>query len=208
MTNPTEEELPAGENSAAQEATSSGNDEQQRREFMSSVLAGTFGVAVGLIPAVTASLFLLHPLIRKGKAGSDEGDEGFVKLSTTLDSLATDGTPRLDKVLADKVDAWNKFLDQPIGAVYLRRMPDGPDGKPQVLAFNTRCPHLGCAVEYRAGEQDFFCPCHTSAFALDGVKKNAIPPRGLDDLEVKLDGNQIWVKFQNFRATTAEKIPV
>lgn len=210
MVSPNDEPRPEG--TASPEVSASGetrpvDNESQRRDFMVSLLAGTLGVAVGLIPAVTGVLFLLHPLVRKGQ-GEEGADDGFVKLSTTLDGLPADGTPQLDKVLSDKVDAWNKFLDQPVGAVYLRRLPESTDGGPQVVAFNTRCPHLGCAVEYRSGEQDFFCPCHTSAFELDGTKKNVIPPRNLDSLEVKIEGNEIWVKFQNFRATTAEKIPV
>lgn len=180
---------------------------EPRRDFMSNVLAAVIGAAVGVIPAITATLFLLHPLIRRSKAGQD-GDDGFVKLSTTVDSLPQDGTPVLDTVLVDKADAWNRFLDQPVGSVYLRLITGGSDEGPQVIAFNSRCPHLGCAVEYRDHSEEFYCPCHTSAFDLDGNKKNDIPPRGLDDLEIDTRGNEIWVRFQNFRATTTEKIPV
>ena len=84
-------------------------------------------------------------------------------------------------------------------------------------AFNVTCPHLGCAVEYRKTPVDhkpeFFCPCHTSAFQLNGEKKNQIPPRDLDSLETKVvkndkGENEIWVKYQEFRATLGEKVPV
>jgi menaquinol-cytochrome c reductase iron-sulfur subunit len=34
-------------------------------------------------------------------------------------------------------------------------------------------------------------------------------PRGLDDLVVEIrNGTEVWVKFQNFRAGTHDKIPV
>ena len=78
------------------------------------------------------------------------------------------------------------------------------------------CPHLGCSVDFRPAEQDFFCPCHTSAFALDGKKTNEIPPRDMDSLEVSMRtngaddpaGQEIWVRYQKFRGATAEKIAV
>jgi menaquinol-cytochrome c reductase iron-sulfur subunit len=71
-------------------------------------------------------------------------------------------------------------------------------------------------VNYRRAENDFFCPCHTSAFALDGKKSNEVPPRDMDALEVAMRtggkddpaGSEIWVKFQNFRRATSERIPI
>ena len=125
-------------------------------------------------------------------------------------ALPEDGTPQQFTVFDDKQDAWNLFREVPIGSVWLRRI-----GK-QVIAFNTVCPHLGCAVGHRPSENDFFCPCHTSAFDLDGKKLNEVPPRDLDVLEVRRksggveqeDGDEIWIKFQNFRAATSEKVPV
>jgi len=39
----------------------------------------------------------------------------------------------------------------------------------QMLAFDARCPHLGCAV--RGAQQLFICPCHGSLFNLDGSVK-------------------------------------
>ena len=31
-----------------------------------------------------------------------------------------------------------------------------------------KCPHLGCAIDYRKNTNDYFCPCHNSTFGLDG----------------------------------------
>ena len=61
----------------------------------------------------------------------------------------------------------------------------------------------------KPAEKIYFCPCHTSEFKLDGTKQNDIPPRHLDTLEIQIrNGGEVWLKFQNFRATTPEKIPV
>jgi len=47
-------------------------------------------------------------------------------------------------------------------------------------------------------------------FALDGHISDPNSPawRGMDTLPVEIRDGQIWVKFQNFRAGRAEKIPV
>ena len=48
-----------------------------------------------------------------------------------------------------------------------------------------------------------------SAFNLDGQKENEIPPRGMDELAVKIkNGTEIWVHYQVFKAGTPQKIPV
>ena len=49
-----------------------------------------------------------------------------------------------------------------------------------MIALSSECPHLGCAVNLTADGKSFLCPCHTSAFDLEGTKKNAIPPRNMD----------------------------
>jgi len=174
---------------------------EPRRSFITHVLAAGIGLLVGAVPALSGLAFFLDPMMRK-KAGVT-GD-GFLKMPVALDALEVDGEPQLVKIIMDRVDAWNTYLQQPVGAVYLRRTEQD-----KVVAFNSRCPHLGCAVDYKPSEKIYFCPCHTSEFKLDGTKQNEIPPRHLDSLEVQIrNGGEVWLKFQNFRATTPEKIPV
>jgi len=109
-------------------------------------------------------------------------------------------------IKADRVDAWTKYSKLPIGAVYVRRKPDG-----EVQAFNATCPHLGCFVNV-AGD-GFRCPCHDSRFKLDGERVNpeSCPsPRNLDELEVdqeKLAKGELWVRYQAFESGKSEKIP-
>ncbi len=174
---------------------------EPRRGFMTHILAAGIGLLVGAVPAVSGLAFFLDPLMRKKKDGSGDG---FLKMPVSLEALEVNGEPQLVKIIMNKVDAWNTYLNQPVGAVYLRRAD-----KETIVAFNSRCPHLGCAVDYKPSEKHYFCPCHTSTFGVDGVKQNEIPPRDLDALEVQIrNGGEVWLKFQNFRATTPEKIPV
>ena len=185
---------------------------QPRRGFLMRFMTGLLASILGLVPSVFGFLFFFDPLLRSRKGGAAAGQnpkkdaDGFIKMDVTRDSLPDDGTPMSFKVYDDKVDAWNKFLQVEIGQVWLRKTPDG-----EIVAFSTICPHLGCAVDYRAGRGDFFCPCHTSAFDMDGQRTNEIPPRGMDALVTKLKpetGETIWLQYQKFRAGTEEMIPI
>ncbi len=157
------------------------------------------GGIAGLVPAVAGLLVWLDPLRHKAAAG------GGVKV-TSLEALPADGVPRKFPVLADKIDAWNKFKDVPVGAVYLRRTTDG-----KVEALNVVCPHAGCFVDLSAQGNGFLCPCHFSRFSLDGkiADPRSPSPRALDTLPVEIakDGS-VWVKFQNFQAGRPDKVPV
>lgn len=165
------------------------------------------------IPTTISGLLFLDPLLRKKKGtGSAAGDRlsGFTKLPVDLASVPTDGSPVAVTVRRDQDDAWNRFRNVPVGNVWVRRTDDG------IQVFNSVCPHLGCAVDYRSSERDFRCPCHSAVFGLDGQKQNAVSPRDMDSLESHLvtdgkiqdDGDEIWVKFQNFARGTSEKKPV
>jgi Rieske Fe-S protein len=181
-----------------------------RRSFLTRALASVIGVAIVLVPLAAGVGFFFDPLFRRRRAArAGAGDssgrdaEGFLRVAS-LASLPDNGQPQIFTVSDDLVDAWNKFPNQPVGRVYLRKLPAGG-----VSAFNVRCPHLGCAVDYRPSENDYFCPCHLSAFDLDGQRENEIPPRGMDSLDVKIkNGTEVWVRYQSFKAGTPEKIPV
>ncbi len=170
-----------------------------RRGFIKRLLAGVIGAVLGLVPALAGLTVLLDPLRRKTAV------DDAVQV-TTLDALPDDGVPRKFPVLATRVDAWNTFSQVPIGAVYLRRLNDG-----KLQAFNVVCPHAGCFVDYLAAQGNFLCPCHNSAFSVDGhiADRSSPSPRGLDTLEVEVrNDREIWVKFRNFQAGRAEKVPV
>lgn len=186
-----------------------------RRGFFTRFFTGLLGFLVVAIPGFFGGAFFLDPLLRKRRGESAEAStgggpvkdgEGYLLLNATIASLPADGTPVSYTVYDDKLNAWNRLANVQIGTIWLRRLSDA-----QVIAFSSVCPHLGCAVDFRTSKGDFFCPCHTSSFNLDGVRTNQIPPRGMDVLPTKLKpdtGDRIWLKYETFRAGTAEKTPV
>ncbi|MDB5341807.1 MAG: petC 1 [Schlesneria sp.] len=165
-----------------------------RRGFISllAVLAG--GIA-GLVPVAAGTLFFMDPILRKRK----EAEVDLLRAGDISD-LPADGTPVRVVLKSDIVDAWTVYRDRVIGSIYLRLMPNG-----QVLAFNDTCTHLGCKVDYQPAQKQFFCPCHQSAFELDGERKNLTPPRNMDSLEAEVKDGEVWVKYQNFQTATKDK---
>jgi len=171
---------------------------EPRRDFLKKASAVVIGGVVTAIPIAAGVRVIMDPLRHRAAGGQ------LVRV-TTLDSLPKDGSPRKFAILASRVDAWNRFPDAPVGAIYLRRM-----GENGVEALNVVCPHAGCFVDFRAEKNGFYCPCHNSLFAIDGkiADPKSPAPRGLDSLVAEVKGNEVWVEFQNFRTGTKEKAPV
>jgi menaquinol-cytochrome c reductase iron-sulfur subunit len=135
------------------------------------------GAIATLTPLGAGLATFLSPLRRK--ATSSE-----VRVAL-LEQVPDDGVPRMFSVQADRVDAWNRYPAQRIGAVYLVRKP----GEATPVAFTAKCPHAGCFIGYTPGDKEFKCPCHTSAFKLDGSRVNGdaeVAPRDMDTLTVEL----------------------
>jgi Rieske Fe-S protein len=182
-----------------------------RRSFLMRFTALVAGGIVAIFPFAAGWGVLFDPLRRNREKSSGDGAEtaGFSRICP-LDALSTDGVPQEFVVTTDIVDAWTHATGQRVGSVFLTRTD--ADGEPKVTALSSTCPHLGCAVEFDAGENQFACPCHESGFSKEGQKLFGPSLRGLDALEVKLidhEGQQeVWVAFERFRAGVAERIAV
>lgn len=170
--------------------------ETPRRNVLVATMAAVLGAVVAIFPLGAGLLVFLDPILKRKASGS--GGEGSrpMRRVATLEALPTDGTPVQVPVIADQTNAWNREPNQPIGAVYLRRQGNG------VECFNAICPHAGCFVAYSGDRKLFQCPCHTSAFELDGERIMPSPsPRDMDKLSVdqeKLKQGEVWIEFVNY----------
>lgn len=168
-----------------------------RRSFLAKTLALALGSLAYAVPALAGIVAFLNPLRQKSQAGQ------MIRVAS-LDMLPEDGRPLEVSVVADRTDAWNRFPNEPIGAVFLRRT-----GEERVEALNVVCPHAGCSVQYQEGAGKLFCPCHGASFDLAGKRldETSPSPRDLDTVEAEvLNGMEVWVRFQNFRTGIAEKV--
>jgi menaquinol-cytochrome c reductase iron-sulfur subunit len=171
-----------------------------RRDFLGLVTAALGGLLTATL-AIPGVAYLLSPLRRKEREGA------FHDL-TRLSQLEV-GVPRSFAIVDEHQDSWVRYPREPVGSVWLVRQPAGSD--PPVIAFQSECPHLGCAINLRADRSGFLCPCHTSAFTLDGAPTNRVPPRPMDRLEIQLSPGgdpEVRVRFQRFRTANEEKIPL
>src|SRR5690606_19764508 len=104
---------------------------------------------LAVAPVAAGLCVLFDPLRRKSEGGAT------VHVAN-LTSLPESGEPRKFTVNVTLTDAWNRTPNVPVGAVYLQRLKDN-----KVRALNVVCPHTGCFVNYRAENNDYFCPCHS-----------------------------------------------
>jgi menaquinol-cytochrome c reductase iron-sulfur subunit len=171
-----------------------------RRRFLEAATVALGGLIAAVL-AVPGVAYVLSPLRRKG-------GEGTFHTLTRLGQLQV-GVPKLFSIVEERQDAWVKYPPEPVGSVWLVRQPPGSD--PAVLAMQSECPHLGCAVNLKPDRSGFLCPCHTSAFTLEGAPTNKVPPRPMDRLDVELtpgEDPEIRVRFQRYRTQSEERIPL
>lgn len=74
------------------------------------------------------------------------------------------------------------------GRFYLVRQADGG-----FVALYQKCTHLGCAVPWEPELGQFVCPCHASAFEMDGDVINPPAPRPLDRFPVTITDGMVIV---------------
>ena len=179
--------------------TTGGPSDEERREFMAKAGSVVLGGLMVAAPIGAGVATFLSPL-RQKSAG------GITRRLAAVADLPNDGTPKRFDITTDRGDAWTRYPTKAVGSVWLRKRPDG-----SVQAFNTTCPHLGCAIDYDAKGKRFLCPCHASAFTLDGaITGKSVSPRTMDTLEVneeKLAAGEVVVTFQEFKTGTSDKQP-
>jgi Rieske Fe-S protein len=169
-----------------------------RRNFLRRVTLGLGGLVTAAI-LVPVARYLAFPVGRRTVRGGTE----------PIDVMAAEGLVRgaapvkVELTASGVRDGWNVAEEARLGAVWLRRGEDG-----RVLALSSACPHLGCAIAYDRDRKVYACPCHRSAFALDGERQTGPAKRGLDPLPVTEQGGRIYVRYLRYRPDVAGREPV
>jgi Rieske Fe-S protein len=157
---------------------------------------GGLGAALAAVVGAPAVAFVVHPLRTPTTRGAAE------PLAIGRLEDFPDGVPVKVDLYADKVDAWNRVDDVKVGSAWVIRRGEA------LTAFSTVCPHLGCSVDYEAATGKFKCPCHRSAFGLDGAVEEGPSPRALDALETTVEAGDVRLTYVRFRQGTPAKEPI
>ncbi len=166
-----------------------------RRRLLKLATAG-LGGAVAAVVGVPIAGYFAHPVGRRTVKSSGEPADVI-----GLDDLEAEAAPLRVKIIAREVrDGWTVIRDVPLGAAWLIKSRAG-----EVSAFSATCPHLGCSVQFDAAKAEYNCPCHKSAFALDGARKSGPSKRGLDPLPVTVTEGRVLVTWIQYKPDIARR---
>ena len=164
------------------------------------VVTGILGGMLAAVTTLPGLALLLHP----AKRDTVRGGRQPLRVATLRELKP--GRPLRVDVRGELVDAWSRIPDVKLGSCWLVREPDAADGSSQVRAFSTVCPHLGCGVELDENQQRFACPCHGSYFDVtSGLALSGPSPRGMDELQVAIDGEDVKVAYRRYRVGSVSK---
>lgn len=149
-----------------------------RRRFhaMTVWVIGGFISAGMAIPAIA---YIIGPAL----AGSQEQE--WIRLGSA--SKVELGVPTLFKVTVEQQTGW--ITSEQDVSVYVLT-----DNGRDFVAMSNVCTHLGCRVRWVTERDQFFCPCHNGVFDKEGQVVSGPPPRPLDRYEVKVEGDQLFIK--------------
>jgi quinol---cytochrome c reductase iron-sulfur subunit, bacillus type len=179
---------------------------QDRRSFLRWATHG-LGAIFAAVLGTPVVLYLIDPRNRKGEPSEYRLVDGV-----RLDDERLQGNnplPVQGVIRAVRLDGWTLHPNDVLGRVWVIKDAAAPEG---FRVFTTICPHLGCSVNLV--ENCFACPCHNARFEYSGTRINphANPAlRGMDELAWQRDSEdreRILVRYENFRAATAEKTTI
>jgi len=145
-----------------------------RRLFFVAWIYGLWSL-IGATLGIPALVYLLFPpKVREREEWVEIGDIGQLPAKGPEEVVFRHNRKDGWKVTSEKTTAWViKISDK------------------EVVAFAPMCTHLGCAYHWDEQKQYFLCPCHTSAFGLDGRVLAGPAPRPLDRYLVRIEGTKV-----------------
>ena len=138
------------------------------------------GALIAAALAIPAAAYLLI----RPKGAEDNG----LSEVADLDQLQI-GKPEEVIYERKRVDGWHKVTEKT--STWLVRTDEHT-----VVAFNPACTHLACPYHWDATANQFICPCHGSAFAIDGKVIAGPAPRPLDRYVAKIEDGKILIGSQ------------
>ena len=175
----TEPGRPTAEVLAAIDECAGDSPECARRRFLKRITYGLGAATAMVLGGVLASATIGPSIRRAPRQWLSVGRlETFVPGEVTTSS-----------VRHEVIDGFYK--SQKIEPVMVYRDSNSND----VVAYNSRCTHLGCTVHWDDTKQIFLCACHGGAFDVNGNVKTGPPPRPLDRYAIKVEEGNLYIEI-------------
>ena len=116
-------------------------------------------------------------------AGASLGASGIFIGATVIQAMvppsrSADGKKRAGKVAVARVSDLKvnepRLAEYGQDLVFVVKMSGT-----KVLVFDAACPHVGCALFFSKESNEFKCPCHNSAFSIEGRRLVGPAPRNM-----------------------------
>ena len=154
-----------------------GTDGIERRTILTGAIYALSSLIVTAIGSSAGAYLLCNPARQENR--NDWTDAGDVP------NLHPD-TPEQITFERSRIDGWKTRKEKDSAWVVL-------NDEGSLTVFSPLCTHLGCAYQWSAHDRRFSCPCHGSAFTLDGAVLSGPAPRPLDRFATKLEGSRLWL---------------
>jgi len=154
--------------------------QQPTRRTFYVALVNLLGAAAAAVIAIPAAVYLLFRPKSPG-AGT------MVEVANLAD--LENGVPQEVVYTRTRVDGWKATKEKTTTWV----VKNGPQS---AVAFSPQCPHLGCIYHWEDESGAFRCPCHASAFGLDGKVLAGPAPRPLDRYDSRVEGGKLLIGMQ------------
>ncbi|HET6371618.1 MAG TPA: ubiquinol-cytochrome c reductase iron-sulfur subunit [Nitrospiria bacterium] len=115
----------------------------------------------------------------------------------SVEALEVD-LPKEFAVVRSTTSGWMKT--ESVRSVWALKTPEG-----KVVVYSPICPHLGCAYQWKQELKEFQCPCHNSVFDVNGRVLSGPAPRSLDTLPAKVEGDTVYIRYEEFKVGTPKK---
>lgn len=148
-----------------------------RRDFLKGAIF-SIGAAITAGMGIPAIAYIVGPALKKAE------NQEWLRLGSA--SKVEIGTPTLFKVKVKRQAGW--IVNETELSVYVLT-ENGREFK----ALSNICTHLGCRVRWIANQEEFLCPCHNAIFDKEGNVVDGPPPRPLDQYQVKIENDQLYI---------------
>lgn len=145
-----------------------------RRRFHVAVMSGLWTVIGAALAAPAVAYLFSPPRSKKEPEWIDVGDISRLPLNQ----------PEEVVFRRNRIDGWKVTSEKNTAWVVKK-------SESEVFALAPQCTHLGCAYHYEQKSNHFVCPCHTSAFTIEGTVLMGPAPRPLDRYEIRVQNNHL-----------------